>query len=294
MGAHSGQSMVLAVTSVALPSSDCTSIFMAPDPVQTSKISCGLTMGDAIATPRDNTNQASTRRLRNVKWRRVCMARLSSRVLTHPLTWVNFPAMMHYTFLSATILLVLITDPIGNIPIFANALKNVAPERRARVILREISIAFALLLTFMFVGESFLRVMNLSELALQIGGGVILFLIALRMVFPPPAGAADAEQLAEPLIVPLAVPAIAGPSALATVLLLVSQQPERRLEWIGALCVTMLISAAVLVSAERIQRVIGTRLVTAVERLMGLVLVSVAIEMMLRGVKTFALQLMRG
>ena len=202
--------------------------------------------------------------------------------------------MMHYTFLSATILLVLITDPIGNIPIFANALKNVAPERRARVILREISIAFALLLTFMFVGESFLRVMNLSELALQIGGGVILFLIALRMVFPPPAGAADAEQLAEPLIVPLAVPAIAGPSALATVLLLVSQQPERRLEWIGALCVTMLISAAVLVSAERIQRVIGTRLVTAIERLMGLVLVSVAIEMMLRGVKTFALQLMRG
>ena len=251
-------------------------------------------MGDATATPSDSTNQASTRRLMNVKWRRVRMPRLSSTDLTRPLTWVNFFPMMNYTFLSATILLVLITDPIGNIPIFANALKNVPPERRARVILREILIAFALLLTFMFVGESFLRVMNLSELALQIGGGVILFLIALRMVFPPPAGAADAEQLAEPLIVPLAVPAIAGPSALATVLLLVSQQPERRLEWIGALCVTMLISAIVLVSAERIQRVIGTRLVTAIERLMGLVLVSVAIEMMLRGFKTFAQQLMRG
>lgn len=202
--------------------------------------------------------------------------------------------MMHYTFLSATILLVLITDPIGNIPIFANALKHVAPERRPRVILREILIAFALLLTFMFVGESFLRVMNLSELSLQIGGGVILFLIALRMVFPPPAGGADEEQMVEPLIVPLAVPAIAGPSALATVLLLVSQQPDKRLEWIGALCVTMLVSAVVLVSAERIQRVIGTRLVVALERLMGLVLVSVAIEMMLRGFKTFAQQLARG
>ncbi len=202
--------------------------------------------------------------------------------------------MMHYTFLSATILLVLITDPIGNIPIFANALKHVAPERRARVILREILIAFALLLTFMFVGESFLRVMNLSELSLQIGGGVILFLIALRMVFPPPAVAVDEEQMVEPLIVPLAVPAIAGPSALATVLLLVSQQPDKRLEWIGALCVTMLVSAVVLVSAERIQRIIGTRLVVAVERLMGLVLVSVAIEMMLRGFKTFAQQLARG
>ena len=198
--------------------------------------------------------------------------------------------MMNYTFASATILLILITDPVGNIPIFANALKHVAPERRARVILREILIAFFLLLTFMFVGEGFLRVMNLSELSLQIGGGVILFLIALRMVFPPPA-TLEPEIFEEPLIVPLAVPAIAGPSALATVLLLVSQQPERRLDWIAALCVTMLISAVVLVSAERIQRLIGSRLVVAVERLMGLVLVSVAIEMMLRGAKTFAQQL---
>ena len=198
---------------------------------------------------------------------------------------------MNYTFISATILLILITDPVGNIPIFANALKHVAPERRALVILREVFIAFVLLLTFMFVGEGFLRVMNLSDLSLQIGGGVILFLIALRMVFPP-AAVLEAEIWEEPLIVPLAVPAIAGPSALATVLLLVSQQPERRLEWIAALCVTMLISAVVLVSAERIQRLIGSRLVVAVERLMGLVLVSVAIEMMLRGAKTFALQIM--
>jgi len=200
--------------------------------------------------------------------------------------------MMNYTFVSATILLVLITDPIGNISIFANALKHVAPQRRARVILREILIAFALLLTFMFIGDTFLRVMNLSELSLQIGGGVILFLIALRMVFPP-AHSAMADQLTEPLIVPLAIPAIAGPSALATVLLLVSQQPDKRLEWIAALCVTMAISALVLVSAERIQRVVGDRLVLALERLMGLVLVSVSIEMMLRGAKAFALQLAR-
>jgi MarC family membrane protein len=201
--------------------------------------------------------------------------------------------MNNYTFASATILLVLITDPIGNIPIFSNALKHVAPQRRARVILREILIAFLLLLTFMFVGESFLRVMNLSGLSLQIGGGVILFLIALRMVFPPPQGDVG-EILGEPLIVPLAVPAIAGPSALATVLLLVSQQPDKRMEWIGALCVTMLISAVVLTSAAWIQRVVGDRLVVALERLMGLVLVSVAIEMMLSGAKVFIRQMMNG
>jgi MarC family membrane protein len=197
---------------------------------------------------------------------------------------------MHYTFVSATILLILITDPIGNIPIFANALKHVAPERRARVILREVLIAFLLLLTFMFVGEGFLRVMNLSELSLQIGGGVILFLIALRMIFPP-AKTEESEDLGEPLIVPLAIPAIAGPSALATVLLLVSQAPEKRLEWIAALCVTMTVSAVVLVLAERIQRVAGTRFVVALERLMGLVLVAVSIEMLLRGIKTFIKQL---
>lgn len=197
---------------------------------------------------------------------------------------------MNYTFLSATILLILITDPFGNIPIFANALKGVAPARRPLVILREVLIAFALLLAFMFVGDGFLRVMNLSALSLQIAGGVILFLIALRMIFPP-AMADVAEPLVEPLIVPLAIPALAGPSALATVMLLVSQAPERRVEWIAALSVTMLVCALVLVMAERIQRVLGERFVVAVERLMGLILVAVAVEMLLRGFKTFAGQM---
>ena len=198
---------------------------------------------------------------------------------------------MNYTFASATILLILITDPVGNIPLFANALKNVAPQRRPWVIVREVLIAFALLLAFMFVGDTFLRLMNLSELSLQIGGGVILCLIALRMIFPPAPGSEVPVRVGEPLIVPLAIPALAGPSALATVLLLVSQAPDRRLEWIAALCVTMTLSAIVLVLAERIQRLLGERFVEAIERLMGLVLVSVSIEMLLRGIKTFAKQL---
>ena len=197
---------------------------------------------------------------------------------------------MNYTFVSATILLLLITDPLGNIPIFANALRGVAPERRSRVILREVLIAFALLLTFMFVGDAFLRVMNLSQLSLQIAGGVVLFLIALRMIFPPPRAPQDVPQ-GEPLIVPLAIPALAGPSALATVMLLVSQAPERRLEWVGALCVTMVVCAVVLLLAERMQRVLGDRVVVAFERLMGLILVAIAVEMLLRGLRQFAQQL---
>jgi len=200
---------------------------------------------------------------------------------------------MTYTFASATILLLLITDPIGNIPIFANALRDVPAQRRPWVILREVLIAFLLLLTFMFVGDSFLRLMNLSELSLQIGGGVILFLIALRMIFPQSPGDIP-DPPGEPLIVPLAIPAIAGPSALATVLLLVSQAPDRRLEWIGALGITMMVCAIVLVLAERILRLVGERFVIALERLMGLVLVAVAIEMLLRGIRTFAAQIARG
>lgn len=203
---------------------------------------------------------------------------------------------MNYTFTSATILLLLITDPVGNIPIFVKALRSVAPERRTMVIVREVLIAFLLLLLFMFVGKSFLATMNLSDVSLQIAGGVILFLIALRMIFPPVELKHDASQeadelLAEPLIVPLAIPALAGPSALATVMLLVSQAPERKLEWVAALCVTMLVCAVVLVLAERIQRLLGERVVIAVERLMGLILVAVSVEMLLRGFKAVALQM---
>ena len=197
---------------------------------------------------------------------------------------------MTYTFVSATILLLLITDPLGNIPIFASALKVVPVARRPRVILREVLIAFGLLLAFMFVGDAFLRVMNLSQLALQLAGAVVLFLIALRMVFPPPP-VADEEAATEPLIVPLAVPALAGPSALATVLLLVSQAPERRWEWVAALSVTMAVCALVLVLAERIQQWVGARVLQAFERLMGLILVAVAVEMLLRGLKSLAPQL---
>lgn len=199
---------------------------------------------------------------------------------------------MEYTFTSALILLLLITDPIGNIPIFINSLRNVPAHRRVRIILREVFIAFCLLFTFMFLGKQFLELVNLSDLSLQIAGAVVLFLIALRMIFP----SAHSETVTgspddEPFIVPLAIPALAGPSAMATVMLLVSQAPDRRLDWIMALVVTMIVCAIVLVLADRIQRILGDRVVMAVEKLMGLILVAIAVEMFLRGIKTFVTQI---
>ena len=195
---------------------------------------------------------------------------------------------MEYSFLSATVLLLLITDPLGNIPLFITCLRGVAQQRRAIVILREVAIAFVILLIFMVAGNSFLRMMGLTDTSLRIGGGIVLFLIALRMIFPPPGGPfGGGDKGGEPLIVPLAIPALAGPSALATVMLLTSQAPGKLYEWMAALVVTMVICAIVLVMAERIQQWLGERVVTAFERLMGLVLVAISVEMILAGIATF-------
>ncbi|WP_175850407.1 MarC family protein [Burkholderia cepacia] len=196
---------------------------------------------------------------------------------------------MEYTFLSATVLLVLITDPLGNIPLFISAMRDVPRERRVKLILREVGIAFVILLFFMLVGDRFLRMMSLTDLSLRLGGGIVLFLIALRMIFPHPDGALGNDPRAggEPFIVPLAIPALAGPSALATVMLLTSQGPGKMLEWVGALTVTMIVCAVTLVLAERIQQWIGERTVAAFERLMGLVLVAISVEMMLGGIRAF-------
>jgi MarC family membrane protein len=198
---------------------------------------------------------------------------------------------MEYNFLSATILLILITDPLGNIPLFVSCLRGVTPHRRAIVILREVAIAFGILLAFMLAGDRFLRMMHLTDLSLRIGGGIVLFLIAIRMIFPHPDGLTGVTRGGEPLIVPLAIPALAGPSALATVMLLTSQAPGKMLEWIAALCVTMVVCAIVLVMSERIQQWLGERTVTAFERLMGLVLVAISVEMILAGIRAFVHQL---
>ena len=200
---------------------------------------------------------------------------------------------MEYTFLSATVLLVLITDPLGNIPLFITAMRDVPRERRVKLILREVGIAFVILLFFMVVGDRFLRMMSLTDLSLRLGGGIVLFLIALRMIFPHPDGALGSDPRAggEPFIVPLAIPALAGPSALATVMLLTSQAPGKMFEWVGALTVTMIVCAIVLILAEKIQQWLGERTVAAFERLMGLVLVAISVEMLLAGVRAFVHQL---
>jgi len=184
-------------------------------------------------------------------------------------------------------LLFFVLDPIGNIPIFLGALRQVPPERRRRVVLRECAIAFGVLLLFILIGRPFLQLLHLSEPSIGIAGGIILFLIALKMIFPGPDGLLGMVSggEGEPLLFPLAVPTVAGPSALATVLLLVSTNPLG--ECLAALTAVMTVSTLILLGAERIAQFAGPRVMTAAERLMGLILTAIAVEMFLGGVRTY-------
>jgi MarC family membrane protein len=195
------------------------------------------------------------------------------------------------SFASAVVILVLVADPLGNIPVFVALLQNVAPERRVRVIVRECAIAFAVLVAFTLFGSDILTLLGLSDRSLNIAGGVILFLISLRMVFREDENIFGGLPAGEPFIVPLAIPSIAGPAAIATVVLLVSRAPQRMLEWSLAIALAMSVSLMVLLFAERIARLVGARGLYAFERLMGLILAAVAVEMLLRGIEAFVQQL---
>ncbi len=194
---------------------------------------------------------------------------------------------MDHTFLSAFILLLLVLDPLGSLPVFIPIMRTVSKERRKLVAVREVTIAFCVLLAFMFLGDGFLRVMHLSERSLEVAGGVILLMVAIRMIFSHEGGVYGTPDGREPMIFPLAVPLLAGPSAMATVLLLASRQPERMLQWVGALVSAMLVSGAVLLLCDRIRRLLGDSVVSALEKLMGLVLTAIAVEMILAGLKRY-------
>jgi MarC family membrane protein len=194
---------------------------------------------------------------------------------------------MDHSFASALVLLLLVLDPLGGLPIYITIMRGVAPERRRWVAVREVGIAFVVLFAFMFFGDAFLRVMRLSERSLEVAGGVILAMVAIRMIFTSGSTVYGIEEGREPLIFPLAVPLLAGPSAMATVLLLASHQPGRLMEWAAALTVAMFVSGAVLLLAGRIRRLLGDSVVSAMEKLMGLVLTAIAVEMILAGLKRY-------
>ena len=190
------------------------------------------------------------------------------------------------TIYSAAILLFLVMDPLGNVPVFLTVLKDVDPDRRGRIIIRELMISLALLLLFLFFGRFILDAMQITEPSLSIAGGIILFLIALKMIFPPQNGATYSSEK-EPFIVPLAIPLIAGPSALATVLLMISREPSRAFDWVIAILIAWTVTILILISSSHFSRFLGKKGLVAIERLMGMILTTISVEMFLAGIREF-------
>ena len=190
------------------------------------------------------------------------------------------------TLLSAAVLLFFVMDPLGNVPLFLSALRHVDPRRSRRIIVRELLVALAVMIAFLFAGRFLLELLRVSPAALTAAGGVILLLIALRMIFPTHEFTLR-EVREEPFVVPLAVPYAAGPSVLATELLLMSQEPERWPVWLAAVGLAWLASAIILYASSDLRKVLGDRGLTALERLMGMVLVIVAVEMLMQGIAQY-------
>ena len=191
------------------------------------------------------------------------------------------------TIVSAALLLFLILDPLGNIPVFLSLLRGMPPQRQRLVLARELLIALAVLMLFLWCGKYALELMHLRQESVSIAGGIVLFLIGIRMIFPPPEGLMGEIPDGEPFIVPMAIPMVAGPSGMAAVMLMGSQEPDRMGAWSLALLLAWAATAAILFSATLLYKRLGSRALIAVERLMGMLLVAISVQMLLDGIAAY-------
>lgn len=185
--------------------------------------------------------------------------------------------------ISAIVLLIIVTDPLGNLPMVISCLEGT--RRPQRFVTREVFLATLVLLLSLFLGPQFLHLLHLSEEALRLAGGIVLFLIAVKMIFPTDTGWLGLKVGEEPILFPLAVPLVAGPSAMATVMLFSAQYPDRMGVWVTAILVAMVISLVVFSFAPVLHRVAGNRALAAFQRLMGMLLTVIAIQMLITAIK---------
>ena len=187
------------------------------------------------------------------------------------------------TLWATAITLFLIMDPLGNVPIFLVVLERVAEHRRRYIILRELIIALIVMLLFLFAGPAMLRTLGISPEAVAIAGGLVPLIIAIRMIFPLRGSSVmgdDDEDHGEPLLVPLAIPLLAGPSLLAT-LMLRANSGNILQHTLPALLLAWAASAVILLASPFLYRIFGNRGLKAMERLMGMVLICISVQMLL-------------
>lgn len=189
---------------------------------------------------------------------------------------------------NAALLFFFVISPLGIVPAMLAALKDIDPARHKKIIVRECLFALAILLTFMAFGRGMLEMLNISIPAMTAAGGVMLMLIALRLIFPTDDKNIRVSMPSEPFVVPIAIPYIAGPSILATEVLMISQEPDRWPVWLGAILIAWVATLIILFFGTDLRRLLGDRGLMAIERLMGMILVLLATQMLLTGiVETF-------
>ena len=191
------------------------------------------------------------------------------------------------SFASATLLLLLLMDPAGNLPVFVAVLEKLDPARRRRVVVRELVAAYGVLLAFLLAGNWLMGLLRVQPEALSMAGGIILFLASIRMIFPSSGGELYAADDQEPFFVPLAVPLVAGPASMTMLLILATRHAGQLPLWIAALTVAWAAAAAFLMLHGPLQRLLGPRGVRAMARLMGMILVLLAVQMLLDGLAAF-------
>lgn len=188
---------------------------------------------------------------------------------------------------SAIFTLTLVMDPLGNIPLFITALKNVDESRKIKVITRELLIALFIMVFFLFFGKWIVKLLSIDIPSLSVAGGIVLFLIALSMIFPSQHNSIGESGSSEPFIVPLAIPLVAGPSVLTTILIFNMKDPGNMPTWFLIVFVSWIINVAILAFSSRIARFLGQRGLLALEKLMGMILITISVQMLLSGIKKF-------
>jgi multiple antibiotic resistance protein len=190
------------------------------------------------------------------------------------------------TLFSLSLVLFLIMDPLGNMHSFLNYLEGLKPARQKFIILREMLIALLAMLAFNFLGEHLFRLLEISDTTVYIASGVILFLVAIKILFPQPELTEPKKPEGEPFLVPLAIPMVAGPALLATIMLYADTETSN---WtmLGAIIIAWSVCCLLLLTSKQIVNLIGMGGLTACEKLMGMILILLSVQRILQGIILF-------
>jgi multiple antibiotic resistance protein len=178
-------------------------------------------------------------------------------------------------------------NSVGHISAYLDMVESLERRRRRFIIIREMFLALCIMVIFNYVGDFLLLALEVDTQTILLSGGLILFLIAIRMIFPHKKHKIPIEK-EEPFIFPIATPMIAGPSCLTTIMLYSHQSSRHNV--ILAILVAWAFSITFLLLAQRIKDLVGKRALNAIERLMGLILTMMAVEMLLKGLKSVAIE----